>query len=190
VQALALTFDDGPDEVWTPRLLELLARAGARATFFPIATRAQAHHELIGQMLADGHTVGLHCDEHIRHTERDLGWGQQDTARALDTLEKLGVRARLWRTPWGKTASWTEQVSAEFGLRLVGWSVDTHDWRGDRAPAMFAATRAGLQPGAVVLAHDGLGPGARRPDSAETLAFVELVIGHAERSELTLDALR
>jgi peptidoglycan/xylan/chitin deacetylase (PgdA/CDA1 family) len=190
VPALALTFDDGPDVGCTPRLLELLDDAGARATFFPIAPRAQAHPELVTRMLAGGHTVGLHCDEHIRHTERGLEWGRRDTERALGRLRRLGAEPTLWRTPWGSTAAWTEQVAAEHGLRLVGWSVDTHDWRGDRAPAMFATTRPGLSSGAVVLAHDGLGPGAQRSNSAETLAFVELVIGHAEREGLTLDAIR
>lgn len=190
MQALALTFDDGPDRDCTPQLLDLLAVAGARATFFPIAPRAQAHPELIHRMLAEGHTVGLHCHQHIRHTERDLEWCRLDTERALGSLHRLGVAPSLWRTPWGKTAAWTEQVAAERGLRLVGWSVDTHDWRGDRGPAMFAATRSGLRPGAIVLAHDGLGPGARRGDGAETVAFVELVVGHAEREGLKLEALR
>lgn len=187
---MALTFDDGPDEVSTPRLLDLLAGAGARATFFPIAPRAGAHPDLIQRMLVEGHTVGLHCGEHIRHTERDLEWGQRDTARALGTLRRIGVQASLWRTPWGDRATWTEPVAAEHGLRLVQWTVDTHDWRGDRGSAMFAATRAGLRPGAIVLAHDGLGPGAQRRDSAQTLAFVELVLDHAEREGLKLDALR
>jgi peptidoglycan-N-acetylglucosamine deacetylase len=190
VPALALTFDDGPDAACTPRLLDMLGDAGARATFFPIAPRAQAHPELVARMLAEGHTVSLHCDEHVRHTERDLEWGRRDTERALARLRRLGAEPALWRTPWGSTAGWTEQVAAEYGLRLVGWNVDTHDWRGDRARAMFAATRAGLSPGAVVLAHDGLGPGALRLGSAETLAFVEIVIGHAEREGLTLDAIR
>ena len=62
--ALALTFDDGPDPVWTPRVLDALAACGARATFFPIAPRAERHPALIARMLADGHAVGLHCDEH------------------------------------------------------------------------------------------------------------------------------
>jgi peptidoglycan/xylan/chitin deacetylase (PgdA/CDA1 family) len=190
VEALALTFDDGPDEVGTPRLLDLLAGAGARATFFPIAPRAGAHPDLIQRMQAEGHTVGLHCDEHIRHTERDVEWGRRDTARALGTLQRLGVEASLWRTPWGQRAAWTEPVAAEHDLRLVHWTVDTHDWRGDRAPAMFAATRSDLRPGAIVLAHDGIGPGAQRRDSTQTLAYVEHVLDHAEREGLKLDALR
>jgi peptidoglycan/xylan/chitin deacetylase (PgdA/CDA1 family) len=190
VPALALTFDDGPDPRCTRELLELLEDAGARATFFPIAGRAQTQPGLIGRMLAGGHTVGLHCDEHVRHSERDVEWCARDTDTALDRLRRLGADPQLWRTPWGDVAPWTVELAQRRRLRLVGWTVDTHDWRGDSATEMLAATRPGLRAGAIVLAHDGLGPGARREDARSTLAYVTLVIEHARRSGLALEALR
>jgi peptidoglycan-N-acetylglucosamine deacetylase len=189
VETLALTFDDGPDPVATPRLLDVLAQAGARATFFPIAPRAAAHPELVLRIVEEGHTVGLHCDAHVRHSSRDAEWGRADTARALARLSELGIAPALWRTPWGDTAPWTSQVAAEYGLRLTGWTVDSHDWRGDRADSMFAASRDGLHGGAIVLAHDGIGPGARRETADETIAFVELVARHTHRRGLGLVAL-
>ncbi len=189
MKQIALTFDDGPDGTFTPRLLDVLADAGARATFFPIAPRAAEHPRLIERMLADGHAVGLHCNEHVRHSARDADWLRRDTGRALARLRELGVRPGLWRTPWGDQAAWTEPLAAEVGLRLIGWTADTHDWRGDRAPAMFAGTRAQLVDGAIVLAHDGLGPGARRDGAAETIAFAGLVIDHACRNGIALRSL-
>lgn len=186
---LALTYDDGPDERVTPRLLDLLGASGARATFFPIAPRAAAHPDLIARMLSEGHTVGMHCEEHIRHGERDAGWCARDADAALSRLRSLGVVVRLWRTPWGELAPWTAEVAAARGLRLVGWTVDTRDWRGDRGADMFAATRPGLLPGAIVLAHDGIGPGARRSDARATITYTSLVIEHAEREDLALEAL-
>jgi peptidoglycan/xylan/chitin deacetylase (PgdA/CDA1 family) len=190
VPRLALTFDDGPDPVWTPRLLDMLHRHAAHATFFPIAPRAVQAPALVARMLAEGHVVGLHCDEHRRHTECDRAWLEQDTDRALHRLDGLGVTPRLWRTPWGDTAAWTDDVARRRNLRIVGWTVDSHDWRGDRAAAMFAATAAGLRDGAVVLAHDGIGPGARRDHMGETLAYVELIVAHARAQGLELSPLR
>jgi peptidoglycan-N-acetylglucosamine deacetylase len=189
VTDLALTFDDGPDPACTPRLLDLLGEAGATATFFPIAPRAEQHPDLIHRMVSEGHAVGLHCDEHVRHCDRDREWGQADTARALKRLRGLGVSAAHWRTPWGVTADWTAAVAREHGLELVGWTVDTNDWRGHPADAMFAATHDQLVPGAIVLAHDGIGPGARRTDAAQTMAYVELAIEYARQRGLRLRAL-
>jgi peptidoglycan/xylan/chitin deacetylase (PgdA/CDA1 family) len=189
VTGLALTFDDGPDPAWTGRLLDLLARLGARASFFPIAPRAAVAPQLIARMLDEGHTVGLHCDEHIRHSQRDEAWLRRDTDTALDRLEGIGVTPRLWRTPWGDTAPWTAGVAADHGLSLVGWSVDTHDWRGDNAEQMFAATRSELAPATIVLAHDGIGPGARRGTPEETLRYVEQVAEYAHAAGIALDAL-
>jgi peptidoglycan/xylan/chitin deacetylase (PgdA/CDA1 family) len=189
VPSLALTFDDGPDSRCTGDLLDLLGATGARATFFPIAPRAEAEPELVARMLDEGHTVGLHCDEHVRHGERDRDWCARDTDTALQRLRRIGAEPRLWRTPWGDMAPWTPELAATRDLRLVGWTVDTHDWRGDSAAEMFTATREHLEPGAIVLAHDGIGPGARRPDARSTLKYARLVIEHAKESGLALEPL-
>ena len=187
--AIALTFDDGPDPIWTPRLLDLLAEVGAHVTFFPIAPRATDHPDLIRRMQSDGHAIGVHCEQHIRHSERDVDWLRQDTGAAVSRLAALGVAPVLWRTPWGDTAAWSARVAREFGLRLVGWTVDSEDWRGDSGTDMFARTRASLTAGSVVLAHDGIGPGARRPDAAQTVDYVELVAADVARRGLSLEAL-
>jgi peptidoglycan/xylan/chitin deacetylase (PgdA/CDA1 family) len=189
MNAVAMTFDDGPDERWTPALLDALEALGARASFFVIAPRAAAHHDLIERMLAEGHAVGLHCGTHVRHSARDRDWVAADTEQALDRLDRLGVTPTLWRTPWGDTAPWTAELAESHGLRLIHWSVDSHDWRGDSASAMFSATQSQLKPGAVVLAHDGIGPGAQREGAAETVAYLELVARHTEDNELALQAL-
>jgi peptidoglycan/xylan/chitin deacetylase (PgdA/CDA1 family) len=182
MSGVALTFDDGPDPDLTPRLLDLLSELGVPATFFPIAPRAAAHPELIARMRRDGHAIGLHCEEHVRHTDRDQRWVETDTATALGRLVRLGVRPRWWRPPWGRTADFTQAVADAHGLRLVGWSVDTHDWRGDTAEAMLDATQPGLRPGAIVLAHDGIGPGAQRTDARETVRYVDLAVDLVRRA--------
>ena len=187
--ALALTFDDGPDPVWTPRLLDLLQKLEARATFFPIAARAAEHAAVIERMAGEGHAIGLHCDEHVRHSDRDAEWLERDTDAALERLAGVGVRPTFWRTPWGDTAPWSTQIARDHDLRLIGWTADTHDWRGDPAAEMFEATREALTGGAIILAHDGLGPGAQRDDPATTLEYVALVGEHARDHGLSLEAL-
>jgi peptidoglycan/xylan/chitin deacetylase (PgdA/CDA1 family) len=189
VNKLMLTFDDGPDPTTTPRLLDLLADAAATATFFVIAPRAEACAGTVARMIGDGHAVGLHCDEHVRHSDRGHSWVAGDTVRALQRLQALGVTPELWRTPWGVTAPWTASVATEHGLDIVGWTVDTHDWRGDGAESMFAATRDRLTPEAIVLAHDGIGPGALREDARQTLDYVGLVLAHAQELGLPVASI-
>ena len=186
---LALTLDDGPDAETTPRLLDLFAAHHAHATFFPMAERAAAHPGLIARMLEEGHAVGVHCVAHVRHSDCDADAIRRDADRALRALRGLGARPALWRTPWGDLAPFSHDVARERGLEIVGWDADTHDWRGDDADAMLAVTRPGLKPGAIILAHDGIGPGARRTDTSETVRYAEQLLAYASASGLTLEAL-
>ncbi len=173
---VSLTFDDGPDPVWTPRVLEELSRVRARATFFVVTPRARRYPALIHEMLDSGHGVELHCAEHVRHTEQTREEVEADARSGLKDLRALGVRARLWRTPWGVTTPATLGVAERLGLDLVPWTADTHDWRGDRAVEMLQKVKPLLSPGAVVLMHDGLGPGARRPGCKETVALIKPLV--------------
>lgn len=174
--AVTMTFDDGPDPVWTPRVLEALRRARARATFFVITPRACRYPDLIAEILGAGHGVEFHCVEHTRHTERTRDEVAYDTCTGLRDLRSLGVTPRFWRTPWGVRAPWTEVVAERFGLELVPWTADTHDWRGDTAAEMLEQVGPLLRPGAIVLLHDGLGPGARRAGCEETVALIEPLV--------------
>jgi peptidoglycan-N-acetylglucosamine deacetylase len=170
---VTLTFDDGPDSVGTPRILRELRAHAASSIFFVVAPRALAHPRLVRQMLDEGHEVGLHCWAHARHSTRTREAVADDTDRALGALAALGVRPRRWRTPWGDVAPWSDALADERDLALTGWSADTHDWRGDDADRMLAATLPALDPDAVVLMHDGIGPGARRGDCEETVRLLK-----------------
>jgi peptidoglycan/xylan/chitin deacetylase (PgdA/CDA1 family) len=185
----ALTFDDGPDPRWTPAVLDALAAADARATFFVLGPRAAAHPDLIARMRAEGHAVGVHAHDHVRHTELDAAAGAHDLERALNALDALGVNPALWRTPWGVEAEWTRPAATARGLRVVGWSADTHDWRGDAAPTMLAAIAPAIDDGAIVLAHDGLGPGATRAGCEETVALIAPLVALARTRGLDPEVL-
>jgi peptidoglycan-N-acetylglucosamine deacetylase len=184
-----LTFDDGPDPRWTWRLLDVLAAGDARASFFPIASRAAASPELMARMRTEGHQIGLHCNQHVRHSACTEAWLRADTESALERLASVGVAPTRWRTPWGDIAGFTSAVAQAHGLTVIGWTVDTHDWRGDSATTMFATTRERLTDTAIVLAHDGIGPGARREDPRETVAYVARVIEFARQAGLALESL-
>jgi peptidoglycan/xylan/chitin deacetylase (PgdA/CDA1 family) len=183
---VALTYDDGPNRVWTPRVLAALRRAGAGATFFVQARRAAKHPELLAAMLDEGHEVGFHCLDHVRHSERSWEALVADLELGLEILAAAGAEPLAWRAPWGVETDATRTLAGRHGLRLWGWNVDTHDWRGDSAARMFDALGAqgGLRGGDVILMHDGIGPGARRDDCAQTVALTERLLESAEERGL------
>ncbi|OJU85779.1 MAG: hypothetical protein BGO11_07830 [Solirubrobacterales bacterium 70-9] len=94
---VALTFDDGPDRVWTARVLDVLHRGGARATFFVQARRAVANPELIGAIVKAGREVGFHCLDRVRHTQRSADAPAADLDVGLCLLDGSGLRSRAWR---------------------------------------------------------------------------------------------
>ena len=166
--AVALTFDDGPSP-WTHLALDALARLDARATFF-VSPPADA--SLLRRIAAAGHEIGYHCGTHVRHGRRDRDRVAREAHTDIDRLDRLGLRPRAWRTPWGDLAPWSAGLARELGLELWGWSDDTEDWSGRDAGAMLAGLERSLVAGSVVLMHDGLGPGAQREDCLETIALI------------------
>jgi peptidoglycan/xylan/chitin deacetylase (PgdA/CDA1 family) len=184
----ALTFDDGPDPEWTPLVLDALARAEAPASFFPLSPRAAAYPHLIERMRAEGHLVGLHGWAHLKHPESRREEVEADTDRALEPLGDV----QWWRLPYGMAAPWSAEIAAARNLRIAGWTHDTHDWRGDDTESMLALAAPAVKADAIVLAHDGLGPGVRRPGCAQTLALIEPLVAAARekgQEPARLDAL-
>jgi peptidoglycan/xylan/chitin deacetylase (PgdA/CDA1 family) len=186
MHTLSLTFDDGPDPTWTPLMVERLERSRVAGTFFMIGERVLADPDLARRVLAGGHDIQLHCHRHIRHTGLTEAELRQDSESALAALQSVGVRPRLWRAPWGVCTDATRRVAARLGLQLVGWSIDTNDWRGDAPEAMLDRARSQLADGGAVLMHDGLGPGARRFGCQNTLALVPRLVEAARAQGLRL----
>lgn len=168
---LALTFDDGPDEEFTPKLLELLARHGQRATFFVIGHKVKAHPELARRIVAEGHELGNHTLEHTWHMAL---WSAPRIAAELEQAsavieEVAGIRPTLFRPPAAVLSPRIAAGARAAGLRLVGFSVRS----GDGSPLVSAGRalrrlRRGIRPGAILVLHDGA-LGGRRPTSLEVL---------------------
>jgi peptidoglycan-N-acetylglucosamine deacetylase len=189
-RVLSLTFDDGPDGTWTPPIVEQLASCEARGTFFMVGERILAEPALARAVLAAGHDIELHCHRHVRHTELSEEQLQLDTEEGIAALAGVGVRPRLWRAPWGICTDASVRVADRLGLRLVGWAIDTHDWRGDPAQAMLAHAQARLSDGGAILMHDALGPGARRDGCQNTIELLPALVAGARERGLALGPMQ
>ena len=153
----ALTFDDGPDPVWTPPLLELLAQRSASATFFLLTDRARRHPGLVGRIRDGGHEVALHGDEHSRMTMAPARQVCRRLRIAKSELEQTAqVRVRLFRPPFGAQSLGSYAAARRAGLDVVVWGPFARDWV-DGTPQEVADRALGsVRGGDILLLHDGL----------------------------------
>lgn len=154
---VALTFDDGPSPVTTPKILDELDRAGAKATFFVIGRKAERHPEIIADIVQRGHAVGIHGFAHDRlFSLRSLAYVRDDLRRARDLLERLtGTRPTLFRPPIGHSNARIARVVRELDLTVVGWTIRALDGIGGARPeSVERRVIPRLRDGEVVLLHD------------------------------------
>lgn len=152
-----LTIDDGPDPKDTPRILELLAAQGARATFFVIGEKARAHPHLVRAIVAAGHEVAHHTQTHPVRSFWCASPGRlrRELDAGLASLAAVGVRPTRFRPPVGLRNPWLGPALAARGLACVGWSARGREsWAGDAATVVARVTRS-LAPGAILLLHEG-----------------------------------
>jgi peptidoglycan/xylan/chitin deacetylase (PgdA/CDA1 family) len=151
-----LTFDDGPDPEWTPRVLNVLDKEGAKATFFAIGQQAQQSPELIRRIHDAGHAVGNHTFSH-RHpwfmSQRTARAQVRDGANAISDV--LGLEPKFYRPPHGRERACMNDEAHRCGEQIVLWNVSAIDW-GPLGVADNIEKRLDMvKGGEIVLMHDG-----------------------------------
>ena len=159
-----LSFDDGPDPQWTPRVLDLLAQAGVRATFFVIGCLARAQAPLARRIVADGHTLGNHTFSH-RHPWTMLAPAARAQVRdgTAAIADATGCAPRLYRPPHGRLRRCMLDEAQRCGQALVLWNRSAIDWGPAGRAEAISRRLAAVRGGDIVLMHDG-GRGINRPD--------------------------
>lgn len=154
---IVLTIDDGPDPAVTPRVLDQLAAADARATFFCIGRRAAAHPALAREIIARGHTIENHSEHHWKRFST-LGPRRmaQEISAAQDTLADItGTAPRYFRPPAGLRNPFLDPVLARLELRLATWTRRAYDTRVGDPQRVLACLGDQLAGGDILLLHDG-----------------------------------
>ena len=147
---LALTFDDGPDPRWTPRVLDMLARLHVQATFFVLGSAVQAPPELIAREVAEGHEVAVHNWVHTDVYGVSFSELSDSVERTCEAIVAAGAPSpRLWRPPYGRVDAPAMMVASLKKMDLLLWSVHTP------TAAKAAAIKDAAGAGSVVLCHDG-----------------------------------
>ncbi|HWM40755.1 MAG TPA: polysaccharide deacetylase family protein [Streptomyces sp.] len=165
---IALTFDDGPDPVYTPQVLEILRRHRVPATFCVLGENAVVYPGLLRAIADGGHLIANHSWSHPALPRLRASDARKELARTSELIEQEVGAPPVWaRAPYGYWNKETLAISAGLGMSPLGWSVDTGDWAQPGVSEIVSTVMDNVQPGSIILSHDG---GA---DAAQTVAALQ-----------------
>lgn len=159
-RAVNITIDDGPDPMWTPKVLQVLKRHHVHATFCMIGPQAKGNPELVRRIVAEGHRL---CDHTVTHDEsmdhKPFAYQQKEILDALDMIEDAsgGAPVQYYRAPGGAFTPASRALAAQHGMRPLGWNIDTKDFSRPGVGTIVATLKSEIHNGPTILFHDGGG---------------------------------
>jgi len=174
---VALTFDDGPSGADTPRVLDLLARHGARATFFTLAQNVRRHPDLVRRMVAEGHEVAIHGELHLPLLMLPPGLIRREIRRSADAvLEAANVTAQHYRPPFGLMVPSQARFVQKLGYTPVLGDVYPEDAYQPPVDTIVARVLRRITAGSILILHDGSPIG--EPSRARTVEALDIILRH------------
>lgn len=170
---IALTFDDGPDDKFTPQILDVLRREKVKATFFVTGVRAKENTDVLRRIVDEGHALGNHGYLHARYSSLTPAEIRLDLAENSRLLQEHGAHDnKLFRPPYGALGRQGAETVVADGYRIVLWTIDPRDWLSPSADDIYEAIVEAAQPGAIVLLHAAGGPGQSLAGTVDALPRV------------------
>jgi peptidoglycan-N-acetylglucosamine deacetylase len=157
-KVVALTFDDGPSFVWTPRILDELKKANIKATFFVLGEHVAKYPEIARRIAEEGHELGNHTYDHhvlLYYTLEKLEKEIKDTE--LIIKKTTGKTARYFRPPKAWLTTQEKKKIEELGYKVILWSLNSKDWVTFDDKYIVKYITRHIQPGDIILFHDGGG---------------------------------
>lgn len=149
---IALTFDDGPSNVYTPKVLKILHKYHAKATFFVVGSSVKKYPQIVKREIKEGHQVGNHSYDHPLLTKLSAKQvAQQIWGTEIAVYRATGYFPEIVRPPYGGVDRKTAKTA---GLPIIQWTVDTLDWKARSPQGVTNAVMANANDGAIVLMHD------------------------------------
>ncbi|MDN3018974.1 polysaccharide deacetylase family protein [Paenibacillus sp. BSR1-1] len=160
-EKIAFTFDDGPNPIYTPQLLDLLKINKIKATFFVVGSKAEKYPELLARMHAEGHLIGMHNYVHKSNWILAPWTLRRHLRKTASIIERItGERPIYYRPPWGLLTLFDFLLMKQY--KIIHWSVMAEDWRSKGGSEKVKKRLLGnIKNGDIILLHDcGETPGA------------------------------
>jgi peptidoglycan/xylan/chitin deacetylase (PgdA/CDA1 family) len=184
-KAIALTFDDGPNEPYTSQILDILSSYGVKATFFVVGENVEYYPDVARRIVAEGHVLGNHSYTHRAFTEFDVpDYSELDRAQSV-IYQTTGVKPRLFRPPYGRKTPWELEYVKKKGLITVTWSDSANDPHKPPSDIIEKRILQHVHPGVIILLHDGNGT-KHDSDRSQTVAALPKIIESLEAEGYTL----
>ena len=152
---IALSFDDGPHPIFTPRILEILDKYGITATFFMIGCNVAHYPEVAKTVHEKGHEIGNHTYSHPHMKTLSLERLKEEVLKTEKVFRQNGIPSpKLFRPPEGFRSEEQVSVLSSLGYQTIIWSVDTRDWQGRGAKEIVSGVLDDVQGGDILLFHD------------------------------------
>lgn len=170
---VAITFDDGPNAVYTPQVLKIFAEAGGKATFFMLGEQMDKCPELVKQAFDQGHEVGNHTYTHPKLSGLNRAQCLDEIARNEQMVEALtGVRPRVFRPPYLDYSEETVSILKEKGYPMIGaLNLEALDWELPGVEHILSKSRSCVRNGGILIFHDGFGDRSQTIEAVEALVF-------------------
>lgn len=153
--AIILTFDDGPDERYTGKLLDVLKENQVRAVFFVVAANAKKHPEIIKRMVKENHMIGFHSLEHKNEMLHSYWYTKKEFEEGVHIMNQMGIRMQYYRPPWGHVNMFSNFFARKHHMRLCLWDVMAGDWKSDASVgSILKKLRKQVHSGSVICLHD------------------------------------
>jgi peptidoglycan-N-acetylglucosamine deacetylase len=183
---VAITFDDGPDDPYTLEIAGILDERGAKGTFFMVGKALDRRPDIARALREDGHLLGNHSYHHDSWRWLDPRYPELERTQRVFRRE-LGVCPTFFRAPHGQHTPFMARVVGDHGMTMVGWDVSAGDWKTDDARLVARRVLDDVQPGSIIVLHDGLDGNVTADRSVLVRAVPMILDGLARRG---LDPVR
>lgn len=190
---VALTFDDGPDEIYTPQILDVLKEKKVRATFFVIGKRAEKYSDVMNRIVSENHLAGNHTWNHPNIMKLPLDKTKEEILKTEQLLKSQynvsDDKLKIFRSPYGSLDPERVEFIGKMGYKIISWNVDSLDWKGLSAAEVKTNILENVTKGSIILQHSAGGEGEDLSGTVKALPEIIEVLKKEGYKFVTIDEI-